>query len=117
MKISFKMDFLDEEEEDFLASYTGEKIVNRTATETNPEIIILEIKLPTITQTTAEILKNEAYSRKMTDDFLMDFSEYEVPNIETTMELLEEPTYSEPKYYGKELLNLITTNSTMKDIS
>jgi len=79
-------------------------------------VAVVPLVLPTITQTTAEILKNEAYSRKMTDDFLIDISEYDIPNIETTMELFVEPIYSEPKYYGKELLNIITTSSTMKDI-
>lgn len=73
--------------------------------------------LPTITSSTADILKREAYSRSVKDDFLIDVSEYDIPNMETTMNILEEtPTYTTAHYFGKELLNIITTETTMKDI-
>jgi len=72
---------------------------------------------PTITISTAEILKREAYSMTIKDDFLMDITDYEIPSIETTMEILDEkPTHSTAHYFGKELLNMIDLNTTMKDI-
>jgi len=73
--------------------------------------------LPTITSSTADILKREAYSRSVKDDFLIDVSDYDIPNMEATMNILEEtPTYTTAHYFGKELLNIITTETTMKDI-
>jgi len=76
-----------------------------------------EETVPTITLSTAEILKREAYSRTTENDFLLDMGEYEIPNIETTIDILEEkPTYTTAHYFGKELLNIINLETTMKDI-
>jgi len=108
----------DEEDlNDLFDTYQSKKLQTADDKIVKKEKEKTEETVPTITLSTAEILKREAYSRTTENDFLLDMGEYEIPNIETTIDILEEkPTYTTAHYFGKELLNIINLETTMKDI-
>jgi len=108
----------DEEDlNDLFDTYQSKKLQTADDKVVKKEKEKTEETVPTITLSTAEILKREAYSRTTENDFLLDMGEYEIPNIETTIDILEEkPTYTTAHYFGKELLNIINLETTMKDI-